>query len=1121
MSSANHAVSVGGGTAAPQIFNPPASFAEFNFNSLQGFHYSEASFQHQLAHRDTKTERYQQKEAFPRPDGISQDEWKKAFNSADSWVYKQAGDDKLKSLKSRQRGHFTREKAEEKLKQKLLATGRTVPGPDPPGAFPPTPPPGNLSSGNNSDTKPPQQLHPSSSRGNNNNARRGRGNSRKTNPRNNNSDENPVQQVPSSSRGSISRRGRGNSRKNNSRKSLLTQTLALQTVDSSSRGNNPPQAPEDSQFTPSDDDPTDTHRQPTSYSDFTRKPYFFPGERNQYYLSHPEEAGPVYNNLYTGHRDYTRLGAARKSPYSVPASKLPEPSSSTNNSNLDPQRNSFTFSDREEIDQRFLASRDIVFDQDNYSFPHSVPVPVSDSNDLPGSSSFVDLELRPTARSSENNSSGNFQAPGDSVLCQNGPSRTRFAPVNKNVTEPASSFNFSSADLHVPSFSFTAGENSTEVQNRSTFQNGSFTFRPTVRLESSKLQEPSSFTEISATDQRPQPFVFSGGEHSTLDFPLPRGSLIPDKSSENTNKQPSFKDSSKFVAQQPSSSSGGTNPNQGFEAPRGSVFYRGSYSSTPQNGSGNIRKQSSFTGNSNISAQQPFLTRDFCSDAYRPSSSKDASEIGAKQTFHSKSDPKIAAKLSSKENSKIGAQQLSSSKTDPKIASKLPSSKDNCNTSVQQSSSSKADPKIARKQSLSKGNIGVQQPSLLLGSEIASQGSSSKAKPDQPKKMSSQAKKQKGKADYCVCKQVKHGQKMIACEGGCENWFHVSCLDLLCDDTDGVAKFICDDCEGTTTYKRVCRLEGCNRPHSTTESVGEDGKPKTVASKYCSLEHRNEFWARTVAKADPLLVSQLRSYMEQTSLGDFKTAGDQPTRAGLPEVKTGPPYNEEGMFSFDTNLRDKCHKNIARLTGSMAHYENRAKLVAMIKEYSSETTKKYAEENKVVENAPKRAKGKSGKSAARTICGFDPRVTVSRRWIEGYMATPEGDAVWKSGVIGEHTNPDFQVDIAPEYYKGICVGTGGCHPGWLSIYEDEPKHNLIWIAEELAEENTKLNDMIARVQQRLAIEREREQYAQDRAAKMTEASKAGFLREWKTLKGDKDIILRMLLEKYSGADAAV
>ncbi|KFY15989.1 hypothetical protein V491_05477, partial [Pseudogymnoascus sp. VKM F-3775] len=137
MSSANPGAS---GDGPPEIFdaqgrrrryfNPPDFFANFNFESDLGFSYTEASFQRQLAVRDTKAEKYNQKEAFPRPDGIEHDLWKKCFNSADSWVYNQFSQSKAVSLDHRRYRHSTRRKAEEKLLERLTAAGRTVPGPD-------------------------------------------------------------------------------------------------------------------------------------------------------------------------------------------------------------------------------------------------------------------------------------------------------------------------------------------------------------------------------------------------------------------------------------------------------------------------------------------------------------------------------------------------------------------------------------------------------------------------------------------------------------------------------------------------------------------------------------------------------------------------------------------------------------------------------------------------------------------------------------------------------------------------------------------------------------------------------------------------------------------------------
>ena len=1057
------------------VFNPPLRFADFNYESTRGFQYSEESFLRQLAAKDNKSEKYQQKEAFPRPDGVSHDDWKKAFNSADSLVYKSVNGKSALSLERRQTTHFTREEAERKLTERLLASGRAVPGPDLPQGHPQA---GISSSGNNSNfnrtqqprsaySRPPAQLRPVFS----------------VKPA-----HKPVRKPAAS-------------RKRNSRKKNLKKTPTQQPP-SSSRGNNPLptfQAPSGLLLAvpgyPPNGDYKNAHNQPSSSSkdkpeSVHKKPAYYPGEYNQAYRADPASHGPYFNNLWIGHRDgstYTpqpsRQTVASSSLYTGPGvnpnntTGLPpftvnsvygaqsDFESLGNNPNTGlgvvlsnhPDPSSLTHDPVNGSHSDFESHRSDLYPAGLYpgfeSYPSYAPGPSSITDDP------IHEPQRWDANYSENYSSTAFRE--DSTIPPGPPS---FA--NNQFYEPQ----YSRLALDDQTYrSQPSGQ--TFVQNNSFTGLGDYPINPPTGPSSPKddntdsplgMQKPPS----SKIDPKIPPKQSSFKDNSKIGAQISPSST---KNSSNAYGQASSKANSKTTAQPPSSSNV-------FQAPRGSVFFQGSYFAPPNNNSNNAHNQS-------LPSSPP----------------KDNSKIGAQQLPSSKN----------KNNKKIAHKQSSS----------LPS-KDN--------SKIRAQPSSSKNNSKKNSKLGTKRPFSSINSEIAVQPPSSKAKVDRPQKnMSSQAKKQKGKADYCVCKQVKHGTKMIACEGGCENWFHVSCLELACDDTDGVAKFICDDCVGSTTYKRVCRLEGCNRPHSTREVVGEDGKSRMVPSKYCSLEHRDAFWAGTVGKMDPLLTSELRSFMAQTSLGDFQTAGDQPSRAvlgaqhgssGLPDgfVATGPPHNEEGMFSLDINQRNSCHKAIARLEADMLHYENRAKLVAMVKEYSDQTTKKYAEENKIVESAPKRAKDKkSGKSVAHTICGYDPRVAVSDRWIDRYMATPEGDAAWKSGVIGEHINPDFHVDVDPEYYKGVCVRIK-CqgHNEWHKLRKEETDENLLWRAEDLKEEQKKLADMVERVQLRLAIQREREQYAQKRAAGMTEEKAAEFLRSWGTMKGDKDLILRRLLDKF-------
>ncbi|XPT04301.1 COMPASS (complex proteins associated with Set1p) component [Ascochyta lentis] len=82
---------------------------------------------------------------------------------------------------------------------------------------------------------------------------------------------------------------------------------------------------------------------------------------------------------------------------------------------------------------------------------------------------------------------------------------------------------------------------------------------------------------------------------------------------------------------------------------------------------------------------------------------------------------------------------------------------------------------------------------------------------------------------YCICKKPDNHKWMIGCDGGCDDWFHGDCVNMKQADEGLVDKFICPLCEdagrGNTTWKPMCRRDGCRRPARLTKGQG---------SKYCS-----------------------------------------------------------------------------------------------------------------------------------------------------------------------------------------------------------------------------------------------------------------------------------------------
>ncbi|TID24106.1 MAGE-domain-containing protein [Venturia nashicola] len=84
---------------------------------------------------------------------------------------------------------------------------------------------------------------------------------------------------------------------------------------------------------------------------------------------------------------------------------------------------------------------------------------------------------------------------------------------------------------------------------------------------------------------------------------------------------------------------------------------------------------------------------------------------------------------------------------------------------------------------------------------------------------------------FCVCRKGDNHTYMIACDGGCEDWFHGKCVDILEEDGDLIDKYICPACHeksgSVTTWLPMCRRDGCRKPARLK---------KGSASKYCSDE---------------------------------------------------------------------------------------------------------------------------------------------------------------------------------------------------------------------------------------------------------------------------------------------
>jgi COMPASS component SPP1 len=98
---------------------------------------------------------------------------------------------------------------------------------------------------------------------------------------------------------------------------------------------------------------------------------------------------------------------------------------------------------------------------------------------------------------------------------------------------------------------------------------------------------------------------------------------------------------------------------------------------------------------------------------------------------------------------------------------------------------------------------------------------------------------------YCICRKPDDHKYMIACDGGCSDWFHGACIKITEDQGRVIDKFICPNCSLAsggvqhTTWRPVCRFPDCGNPARVEAGAN-------VVSLYCSDEHGRAFWTAFV-----------------------------------------------------------------------------------------------------------------------------------------------------------------------------------------------------------------------------------------------------------------------------------
>lgn len=341
---------------------------------------------------------------------------------------------------------------------------------------------------------------------------------------------------------------------------------------------------------------------------------------------------------------------------------------------------------------------------------------------------------------------------------------------------------------------------------------------------------------------------------------------------------------------------------------------------------------------------------------------------------------------------------------------------------------------------------------------------------------------------YCICKKPDNHKWMIGCDGGCDDWFHGSCVNMSQADEDLVDKFICPLCEekgrGQTTWKPMCRRDGCRKPARLT---------KGKESKYCSDECGVIFFqeqlqrtagAKSMASAkkkskkksskngedvvsddddEPtplggvLRAKDLKALVEQSKdIQAFKTLGSgvlsppqtaSPTKAnfdgslpnGLPSL-----IEDLSLTAAETERLTALHKEKSQLKERLEALKDREKFVSMAKEQAI----RVAEREKI---------------KVKEFCGYDSRLSWSDAEFLRWRNSKPGRAAFQFSTLSP--TPE-QVDSLPTVNGETVIVVNGeekeketvclkkrCpkHPQWQKLNLQDARFEELEIVESIKE----------------------------------------------------------------------
>jgi COMPASS component SPP1 len=341
-----------------------------------------------------------------------------------------------------------------------------------------------------------------------------------------------------------------------------------------------------------------------------------------------------------------------------------------------------------------------------------------------------------------------------------------------------------------------------------------------------------------------------------------------------------------------------------------------------------------------------------------------------------------------------------------------------------------------------------------------------------------------GEALFCICRKPDDHKYMIACDGGCDDWFHSRCVNISEDEGKLIDKFICPNCvvrgEQVTTWRPMCRRPTCRKPAALTkdetskycsDSCGllffqglisgkytEDNKSKTKrgkGSKSDMLDYDSKMGAISPFELKALLdsVDDVTTFRKLGN-GSLRAPGVDQRFTALASPSELDSAQVASLTPTEQSEIDRITAKKEKLRDSRATLEDRKRYFTLAKERLAA----YIESHNL---------------KPKDVCGFDQRLSWSPERFLRWRNSPSGVAAFDRGsleVQTNGTNGDMELD-GDEEEIAICTRKR-CerHKMWQRLQVEDARFEESQLADEMRE----LDRLERELRERAALRSRRE-----------------------------------------------